>query len=55
MLGILLLIVALFHFLQMQRRIEEERYQLSPLFPIVLTCLAALIGLLLAVSLTFTT
>jgi putative membrane protein len=54
-LGISMLIVALFHFIQVQRTINEECYQPSRLFPIVLTCLASLVGLLLAIYLTFTT
>lgn len=38
-----------------RRIIDEERYQPALLFPTVLTGIASLIGLLLAVYLTFTT
>jgi len=54
-LGIIMLVVALFNFLHVRGTIDQERYQPALLFPIVLTSLASLIGLLLAVYLTFTT
>jgi inner membrane protein YidH len=54
-LGIIMLVVALFNFLHVRRTIDQERYQPALLFPIVLTSIASLIGLLLAVYLTFTT
>ncbi len=54
-LGIIMLIVALFHFVQVRRTIDEERYKPGLLFPIVLTCIASLIGLLPAIYLTITT
>jgi putative membrane protein len=47
-LGMIMLIAALFHFVQERRTIKEERYQPGLLFPLVLTCIASLIGLLLA-------
>jgi putative membrane protein len=53
-LGIMMLIVALFHFVQVQRTIDEERYKPSLLFPIVVTSIASLIGLFLAIYLTIT-
>jgi putative membrane protein len=54
-LGMIMLVAALFHFVQVRRTIEEERYQPGLLFPIALTCIASLIGLLLAIYLTITT
>jgi putative membrane protein len=54
-LGIIMLVVALFNFLHVRRTIDQERYQPALLFPIVLTSIASLVGLLLAVYLTFTT
>ncbi len=54
-LGMIMLIMALFHFVHVRRTIDEERYQPSLLFPIALTCIASLIGLLLAIYLTITT
>lgn len=54
-LGIIMLIVALFNFAHVRRTIDEERYKPGLLFPIVLTCIASLIGLLLALYLTVTT
>lgn len=55
MLGILMLVAALFHFVQVRRTIEKEHYQPGLLFPIVLTCFAALIVLLVAIYLTTAT
>lgn len=54
-LGMTVLIVALFNFVQVRRTIDEERYQPGLLFPIVLTCIASLIGLLLVIYLTIST
>jgi len=54
-LGMIMLIVALFNFVHVRRTIDEERYKPGLLFPIVLTCIASLIGLLLAIYLTITT
>ena len=54
-LGMTMLIVALFNFVQVRRTIDEERYKPDLLFPIVLTCIASLIGLLLAIYLIITT
>jgi putative membrane protein len=53
--GMIMLIVALFNFIHVRRTIDEERYKPGLLFPILLTCIASLIGLLLAVYLTITT
>jgi len=55
LLGMTMLIAALFHFVQVRRTIDEEHYHPSLLFPIILTCLASLIGLLLAIYLIITT
>jgi putative membrane protein len=55
LLGILMLIAALFHFLQVRRTIEEERYHSGLLFPMILTGIATCIGLLLAIYLIITT
>lgn len=54
-LGIVMLIVALFNFVHVRRTIDEERYKPGLLFPIMLTCIATLIGLLLAIYLSLTT
>jgi putative membrane protein len=54
-LGMILLIVALFNFVHVRRTIDEERYKPGLLFPVLLTCIASLIGLLLAIYLTITT
>jgi putative membrane protein len=54
-LGMIMLIVALFNFVYVRRSIDEERYKPGLLFPIILTCIASLIGLLLAIYLTITT
>lgn len=54
-LGMIMLIVALFNFVHVRRTIDEERYQPGLLFPILLTCIASLIGLMLAIYLTITT
>ena len=54
-LGIVMLIVALFNFAHVRRTIDEERYKPGLLFPILLTGIATLIGLLLAIYLSLTT
>jgi putative membrane protein len=54
-LGIILLIVALLNFLHVQRTIDENRYHPGIFFAIVLTTIATLIGVLLAVYLLLTT
>jgi putative membrane protein len=55
LLGTIMLIAALFHYMQVRRTIDEERYHPGLFFPIVLTCIASLIGLLLAIYLIITT
>jgi putative membrane protein len=54
-LGIILLIVALFNFLHVQRTIDENRYRPGIFFAIILTSIATLIGVLLAIYLLITT
>jgi putative membrane protein len=54
-LGMITLIVALFNFIDVRRTIDQERYKPGLLFPIVLTCIASLIGLLLVIYLTIST
>ena len=54
-LGMMMVFVALFIFVYVRRTIDEERYKPGLLFPIALTCIVSLIGLLLAIYLTFTT
>jgi putative membrane protein len=53
--GIILLIVALFNFLHVRRSIEESRYRPVMFFAIVMTSIAALIGILLSLYLLSTT
>lgn len=55
LLGLILLVVALFNFLQVRAALDRERYHPSLLFPVVLTAIATLIGVLLAIYLTVTT
>jgi inner membrane protein YidH len=55
LLGRFLLIVALFNFLQVRAALDRERYRPGMLFPVVLTAIATLIGVLLAIYLTVTT
>jgi putative membrane protein len=55
LLGLVLLIAALFNFLHVRASLEAERYHPGLLFPVVLTALATLIGVLLAIYLTVTT
>jgi putative membrane protein len=54
-LGVVLLIVALFNFLHIRRSIDAERYSPGLLFPILLISIASLIGVSLAVYLLLTT
>jgi putative membrane protein len=54
-LGIILLIVALFNFLHVQRTIDENRYRPGIFFAIVLTSIATLIGVLLSIYLLIST
>jgi putative membrane protein len=54
-LGVIMLIVAHFNFVHIRRTIDQERYKPGLLFPILLTCIASLIGFLLAIYLIITT
>jgi len=51
LLGVITMITALFSFLQIRRSIDQERFHPNATFEIVLTVLASLIGLLLAIYL----
>jgi putative membrane protein len=53
-LGVIVMIVALAEFLQIRRSIDSERFHPPAAFSIILTILAALIGILLAVYLLLT-
>ena len=53
-LGVLTMIIALVSFLQIRRSIDQESFRPHAAFEIVLTVLASLIGLLLAIYLTVT-
>ena len=53
-LGVIMMIVALFEFLQIRRSIDSERFHPPAAFPIILTILASLIGALLAIYLLLT-
>ncbi|HLX39558.1 MAG TPA: DUF202 domain-containing protein [Ktedonobacteraceae bacterium] len=55
LLGIMLLVIALINFMQIRRSIDEERFHPGITFAIILTVVAALIGILLAVYLAITT
>jgi len=55
LLGIVLLVVALFNFIHVRRTIDEERYHPGILFAIVLTSITTLIGILLAIYLSIST
>jgi len=55
LLGIVLLIVALFNFIHVRRTIDEERYHPGILFAIILTSITTLIGILLAIYLSIST
>src|SRR5437763_7236974 len=51
LLGVIMMIVALVDFLQIRRSIDSERFHPPAAFSIILTILAALIGILLALYL----
>src|SRR6266480_8035074 len=53
-LGVIMMIVALVEFLQIRRSIDSERFHPPAAFSIILTILAALIGILLALYLFLT-
>ena len=53
-LGVVMMIVALAEFLQIRRSIDSERFHPPAAFSIILTILAALIGILLAIYLLLT-
>ena len=55
LLGIVLLVVALINFLHVQKTIDEERYHPGAVFAIILTVIAAVIGVLLAIYLLIST
>ena len=54
LLGVIMMIVALLEFLQIRRSIDSERFHPPATFSIILTILAALIGVLLAIYLFLT-
>jgi putative membrane protein len=54
LLGVIIMIVALFEFLNIRRSIDAERFHPSATFSIILAILAALIGVLLAIYLFLT-
>jgi len=54
LLGVAIMIVALANFLQNRRTIDEEQFHPHSKFAIVLTILASLVGVLLAIYLLFT-
>jgi putative membrane protein len=54
LLGVIMMVVALFEFLQIRRSIDSERFHPPAVFAIILTILAAIIGLLLAIYLFLT-
>jgi len=53
-LGVIMMVVALFEFLEIRRTIDSERFHPPAAFSIILTVLAALIGILLAIYLFLT-
>ncbi|MBV9230031.1 MAG: DUF202 domain-containing protein [Chloroflexi bacterium] len=53
-LGVVVIIIALLNFLQVRRAIDREQFHPSASLPILLTILASIIGLLLAIYLWFT-
>jgi len=53
-LGVIMMVVALFSFLQIRRAIDKESFRPHATFEIVLTFLASLIGALLAIYLILT-
>jgi putative membrane protein len=54
LLGVITMVIALVSFLQIRRSIDEENFRPRAAFEIVLTALASLIGLLLAIYLALT-
>ncbi len=54
LLGVVTMVIALISFLQIRRAIDEERFQPHATFEVILTVLASLIGLLLAIYLALT-
>lgn len=54
LLGVIIMIIALVSFLQIRRSIDQENFRPHAAFEIVLTILASLIGLLLAIYLALT-
>ena len=52
--GILIIVAALINFLRIRRQIDEERFYPQASFAVILTILACLIGIILAVYLLFT-
>src|ERR1700682_1120951 len=54
LLGVITMVIALVSFLQIRRSIDEENFRPRAAFEIVLTVLASLIGLLLAIYLALT-
>jgi putative membrane protein len=54
LLGVIVMIVALIYFLQIRRSIDEEKFHPQATFEVILTVLASLIGLLLALYLALT-
>ena len=54
LLGVITMVIALVSFLQIRRSIDEENFRPRAAFEIVLTALATLIGLLLAIYLALT-
>jgi putative membrane protein len=54
LLGVVIMIVALVNFLQIRRAIDKEEFHPHAGFAILLTILASLIGILLAIYLLFT-
>src|SRR2546425_3266383 len=53
-LGVIMMIVALLEFLRNRRSIDAERFHSSASFPIILTILASLVGVMLAIYLFLT-
>jgi putative membrane protein len=53
-LGVVIMVVALFEFLHIRRSIDSEVFHPSAAFPVILTILASLIGVLLAIYLLLT-
>jgi putative membrane protein len=53
-LGVVIMVVALFEFLHIRRSIDSEAFHPSAAFPVILTILASLIGVLLAIYLLLT-